>query len=459
MTFNSVFFIFLWFPITFLIQLALPGKIKNIFLIFSSLFFYAWKEPIFVWLLIGLILFNFYFVKKMDQYNNRERKSLFGFILLCNLFIFIYFKYYKFILDSVFTVLPFNIAYETFKMPLGISFFMFSLLAYIIDVYKKRYPAEKDLISFALFVTFFPKLVMGPITKYDEFKPQVNRHPFELKLFNNGAKRFIIGLAQKCILANSMAALFASLNTNQNNMVTSWLLLFVYAFQLYFDFNGYIHMAIGISNMLGFTLPENFQYPYLSPSIGIFWRRWHMTLGDWFKNYIYIPLGGNRVSKPKAIRNLLIVWILTGFWHGSSFVYMFWGLYHGLLIILERYVFKNIKDKLPLWLNILSTFILVIIGWTFFFSRDLNQVKNILGSLVNVSTFDFNLLVYYLKNHGMMLFICLIACTPVVKNIHINLSKKYNTQYIELFGMFLLFILSIACLIAQTYQSFLYFAF
>lgn len=457
MSFHSLSFIFIFFPIVFLIYYCLPKSYQKVYMIAVSLLFYAWNEPIYIFGLIVLILLNYRWAIALDQKSSDLRKKQFYWICFVNVFIFFYFKYYDFLLQTLFQFFNFSLTYEVYKAPLGISFFMFSIIGYQIDVYRRVHPAEKDFIDYCLFVSFFPKLTMGPIVSYTNWKNQKVSMSFQK--INKGAIRFIIGLAEKVILAKEMENLFQFASLQQLDFINAWVMTLAFAFQLYFDFHGYTHMALGLAEMFGYELLENFDYPYLSPSVSSFWRRWHITLGRWFRDYIYIPLGGNRVSKAKWIRNTMIVWMLTGLWHGAEWSFVVWGLYHGVVIILEKLIFKEPLKKLPLPLQIFLTFMIVNIGWVFFYSQNLSQALHILYTMVQIRTFSFFEFRYYFHEYGFIMLICMIASTPILKNIRRQLNAFQWIHVLEIVVIFIIFLLSIAFIIGSSYQSFLYSAF
>lgn len=457
MSFNSLSFIFIFFPIVFLLYYCIAKRYKKIYLVVISLLFYTWNEPIYIFGLIALILLNYKWAIKMDRKSDKYRKNYFIWICLLNLFIFLYFKYYDFILQTIFQVFNISITYEAFEAPLGISFFMFSVIGYQIDVYKKKYRAERNLIEYSLFVLFFPKLTMGPIVSYSSWKE--NDLTITFGKFNKGARRFIIGLGQKVVLAKEMENLFNFIMLQELSFVNAWLMTFAFAFQLYFDFNGYTHMALGLAEIFGFHLPENFNYPYLSTSVSSFWRRWHITLGRWFRDYIYIPLGGNRVSRWKWIRNTLIVWMITGLWHGSQWTFVIWGIYHGIFIILEKLFLGKYLEKTSLSFQIIFTFLVVNIGWVFFYSNNLNHAIHILQMMLQIQTFSFFEFIYYVREYGLIIIICMIASTTLIKNVSHKMAVYKWKPVVEIALMFGIFMISIAFLIGSNYQSFLYSAF
>lgn len=461
MSFSSLFFVFTWLPITLFIYYMIPSRFKNGYLVIISLFFYAWGNPAYVLLLIISILLNYIISIGFNRNTHTSRKQNLLFAILVNVCILAYFKYYGFILDSLFAILPFHVDYQLPSMPLGISFFTFSLLSYQIDIYRKKIRPQYNVINFALYVSFFPKLVMGPITSYHEMERQFKSHAVSMKLIDQGAKRFIMGLAQKVILANTFAQIWQYAQNGPTSALTGWLGIIAFTLQIYFDFNGYTNMAIGLANMFGFHLPENFQYPYRALTITDFWRRWHMTLSFWFRDYVYIPLGGNRVSKKKHIANLFLVWLLTGLWHGANFTFILWGLYHGILLILEKYIFMKYRKKLPAYLNWAITILLIMFGWVFFASDTCVDAFHYIGSMFNFTNAIDAATLWYLQSYALYFLLGILVCTPIFHYLYHYMEKKLP-QYITIFttvGIILLFAVSICFMVNDTYTTFLYFNF
>ncbi|MEG2307039.1 MAG: MBOAT family O-acyltransferase [Erysipelotrichaceae bacterium] len=463
MSFNSIYFLFTFLPCAFLLYYAIPARGKNLILVLISLVFYAWGEPKYIILLLALILFNYAIGFRIEHAQGLKRKRALIEALILNLFILIYFKYYGFILDSIFHIIPKFINYKTLLMPLGISFFTFQILSYLFDVYHKKCEVSKNIISFALYVSFFPKLIMGPIEPYHDFEKQIDHHPVNGALLDRGSKRFIIGLAQKVILANTFAFVITQMHATSETTIGAWLLTLTYTLQIYFDFCGYSNMAIGLANLFGFNLMENFNYPYISKSISEFWRRWHISLGAFFKNYVYIPLGGNRVSKNVHIANLMIVWLLTGLWHGASFNFIVWGLYYGIIIILEKYYFNAYLNKLPKPVQWFITFFIIMIGWVFFSTNNLAAAFHQLANMFHLSGNAWlNQEVIWLGKSYLVYFILgLIAMTPFMKNILTHKLKPRLKHYETIANVvyLCLFSLSLLYLMSDTFQSFLYFQF
>lgn len=457
MSFNSITFCFKFLPLILFIYFFIPNKVKNAYLLTFSLIFYAFGSAKDLGIMILLLIYNFFAVNKMNKLKNRYRKLKFLEIIFVNVFLLCYFKYYFLFLD--FITYDKDISYKTFLLPLGFSFYIFSMLSYVFDVFRKKIPNETNFISFGLYITFFSKLLMGPIVRYEDFKTNLENHPFSSELFHNGFKRFIIGLAMKVMLANTFLTITSSYEVN--SMLGAWLIILAYAFQIYFDFAGYSNMAIGLSNLFGFKIEENFNYPYISKSVSEFWNRWHITLGKWFKDYIYIPLGGNRTSKLKMIRNLMIVWILTGMWHGASFNFIIWGLYFGIIVVLEKTVFKNLLENIPSFLKIILTFILVSIGWIFFFNNDIEKIMIHLKYAFDFNNKIDNEALFLIKNYYLIFIIGFIGTMPTFDKLGTILYEKHFLLYNILtnISIILLTFLSISYMISGSYTSFLYFNF
>ncbi len=387
----------------------------------------------------------------MDRLGKRRKYKLIE-ILIINLFVLCYFKYYYLLLSNLFQ----NVSFKEILLPLGMSFYIFTIVSYVLDVYHRKIESEKNFLSFSLYVLFFPKLIMGPIVRYQDFKKQQSQE-FQPSLFHSGCKRFVLGLSMKVILADTFSKILASYEPA--SMLGSILILFLYSFQIYYDFAGYTNMALGLSNLFGFSFEENFDYPYLSKSVGEFFRRWHITLGKWFRDYVYIPLGGSRVSKPRLIMNLLIVWLLTGMWHGATFNFILWGLFLGMIIAFEKLLFSKIHGFRII--RTILTFFIISISWVFFFHSDINDITSILKNLINTHQLTDLSSLFLIQNNGIYLIIGLIGITPFVKNIGKRFQKGSNLLYHIFTSFFLLILLclSTAYLISYSYQTFLYFNF
>lgn len=455
MTLNSIVFIFIFLPIVFFLYHLLPKKAKNLFLFLASLFFYAWNEPIYVIGLFLLIYLNYFFAQRMQK-GRSYRKSSFYQILTINLFILLYFKYYGFFLENLFHFVPIKASYTLFGVPLGISFVIFQVISYQIDVYTSKSKACQNFISFGLYVSFFPKLLMGPITRYEDMQENLENRKVTFASLEQGIVFFITGLAQKVILADTFALLCTSLS-QPTSVLAAWLGILAFTFQIYFDFNGYSKMAIGIGTFFGFHLPENFNYPYIATSIKDFWSRWHMTLSKWFRDYIYIPLGGNRTTKRKWIRNILVVWLTTGLWHGASFTYILWGLYFGILLILEkRFPFPKGHSVLQR----IFTFILVMIGWVFFSHDTIASSFTYLGKMfgMGVSSLMDTQFLWYFQNYGIYILCGFIGMTPLMKQLGMafQVERPHLYKLMTTCLYMVLFVISIAYLLGAGYEAFMY---
>ena len=378
MLFSSLVFLFTFLPITLLVYYLVPRKVKNVVLLIASLIFYAWGEPVYIFLMLISILFNYFC--GMDIALKAGRKSQVRsliFTIVVNLFILGFFKYYGFIVTNLNAILPFYIPYRKLELPIGISFYTFQTLSYIIDVYRGNVDVQVNLIDFGTYVTMFPQLIAGPIVQYADVERQLRERKESLTKFGYGAWFFVMGLAKKVLLANTIGSIYENIAAMDGmSVVTAWLGCLAYTFQIYFDFSGYSDMAVGLGKMFGFEFMQNFNYPYISKSVTEFWRRWHISLGSWFREYVYIPLGGNRVTVPRHLLNLLIVWFLTGLWHGASWKYVAFGFWNGMVILVST-LLQPVSDKVVAALHIerksawyqvfsmLRTFVVVLIGYYF----------------------------------------------------------------------------------------------
>lgn len=468
MLFSSIFFLFTFLPIILLLYYIVPTKLKNILLLLGSLFFYAWGEPVYIILMILSIIFNYICGIDIARKHQSHRAAKFSliFTIIINLFILGFFKYEGFIIDNLNSVLPFQIPYRELSLPIGISFYTFQILSYIIDVYLNKVKAQTNIINFSLYVTMFPQLIAGPIVQYSSIEKQLSYRQYSWNKFGSGVMFFIRGLSKKILLANTIGSIFVTitdLDITKLSVLSSWLGCAAYTLQIYFDFSGYSDMAIGLGKMFGFDFPTNFNYPYIAKSITEFWRRWHISLSTWFKDYVYIPLGGNRVSFPKHIRNLLIVWLLTGLWHGASWNFIIWGLYYGILLIAEKYLLHSIFDKIPDIFKHIYTIILVMIGWVFFFSPSLSSSLAYIKTMFGIHAYAFidKRSLYFLFTNFFLLVIAIFVSTPIVHRLYssIFLKKGKENMLVNCIIHMLLFILCIAYLVTETYNPFLYFRF
>ncbi len=470
MIFSSIFFLFVFLPVTLLLYYLVPWKLKNFILLLCSLIFYAWGEPVYVFLMLFSIIFNFISGIEIQRYQEQEQTKLLGFsfwfTVAVNLAILGFFKYYGFLIGNLNAILPFDIPYRDLPLPIGISFYTFQTLSYIIDVYWGRVPVQKNFIKFGTYVTMFPQLIAGPIVRYADVDMQLSKRSLSLYKFGQGVAWFLRGLGKKVLLANNIGMTFdaiLALAPGERSVVTAWVGCIAYAMQIYFDFSGYSDMAVGLGKMLGFEFVKNFDYPYISKSVTEFWRRWHISLGTWFREYVYIPLGGNRVSVLKHVRNILVVWMLTGFWHGAAWNFMLWGLYYGLLLLLEKYFLADKLKRLPEKVSQLYAFVLVLFGWVLFFSPTLADAIRYLGNMLGIGGSGFldSTGLYYLAGSFILLVICFLCSTPWVwKKFRRFVLQKGSYPSIAAAVVYTaIFIFSIAYLVNATYNPFLYFRF
>lgn len=464
MVFSSLVFLFTYLPITLLAYYLVPRQGRNIFLFIVNLIFYGWGEPKLVLLMVFNIFFNYIGGWLVDKYRADAKKKKLFLILTCVLDIGILavFKYTGMITETL-NMLPFlNIPELQISLPIGISFYTFQTMSYVIDVYRDDAPVSKNFINFGTYVALFPQLIAGPIVRYRDVAEQLVNRRETLEMFTRGVKLFMVGLAKKVIIANTMGTLTTNIfaTTDENGVVGTWVGMIAYTFQIYFDFSGYSDMACGLGNMLGFEFLKNFNYPYIAKSITDFWRRWHISLSTWFKEYVYIPLGGNRKGVKRQILNLLIVWGLTGLWHGAAYNFVLWGLYYGLLLILEKFVLKKFLDRLPSFVQHIYTLFIVIIGWGLFYFTDVGQLGEFMADLFNFGNGicgnqAFNLIMSNLP----MLIIAAVASTPLAAMLY---NRFEHTRFMwipeTLYCMGVLGV-STASLVNQSYNPFLYFRF
>lgn len=468
MLFSSIVFLFSFLPAVMILYYLLPVRFRNVILLLASLVFYAWGEPVYLFLMLLSILFNYFsgldIARNLQDKRAAKRSLIFN--LIINLAVLGFFKYEGFVLDTLNGILPVHISYHALPLPIGISFYTFQILSYIIDVYRGNVKVQTNLPNFALYVTMFPQLIAGPIVQYADVDEQLASREISRTKFGEGSMYFIRGLAKKVLLANTSGMIFtevSGLAKDNIAVMTAWLGAFAYMFQIYFDFSGYSDMAIGLGKMFGFEFNMNFNYPYVSKSITEFWRRWHISLSSWFRDYVYIPLGGNRVSKIKHIRNLLIVWFLTGLWHGAAWNFVAWGLYYGVLLIIEKYLLSPVLDRLPDVVRHIYSIVLVVIGWVLFFSSSFGQAADYIRVMFGAGVHGFadRESMYLLTSNLILWLILIFGSTPLVhfRYEHMLRSKKWNTTIINSVVYAALFIVCIAYLVTETYNPFLYFRF
>lgn len=473
MVFSSLLFLFRFLPAVLLLYYIAPRKIRNLVLFLFSLLFYAWGEPKYVFLMLFSITMDFFMgqmVAKSKARNNRKAAKRFLTIsIVVNLSILAFFKYADFIIGTINSVAGLSLPMLSIPLPIGISFFTFQTMSYVIDVYKGATKVQKNWVNYGTYVSMFPQLIAGPIVQYKTIAEQMEYRKENASDFAEGIHRFLLGMGKKVLLANTIGLLcdaVMALEITQVPVLTAWLGAIAYTFQIYFDFSGYSDMAIGLGKMFGFHFLENFNYPYISRSITEFWRRWHISLSSWFKEYVYIPLGGNRRGVLLQARNILVVWMLTGIWHGASWNYVLWGVYYGILLMLEKFLLKPVLKHLPGVLQNVYTMVLVIFGWVLFKCEDLSYCFSYLKAMVG--GFHTGWIgresMYLLRNYGALLVILLFGCTMIPKKIGHRITGKFGeTSWIGLVLRIVwyggIFLISLAYLVDATYNPFLYFRF
>lgn len=455
MVFSSIIFIFRFLPIALIIYYLVPNKFKNLSLLILSLIFYSWGEPKYFSIMLMSIIVDYSISRLIEKY--RENiiwcRVLLLISIIFNLGILFFFKYFNFFIENINLLFGSSIELLYLTLPLGISFYTFQTMSYTIDVYIGKTRAEKNIINFGAYVCLFPQLIAGPIVKYSDISAELKNREVKINQIEDGIREFIIGLGKKVLIANNIGLLWDEIQgLGIGNVSTGllWLGLIAFSFQIYFDFSGYSSMAIGLGKMFGFKFPENFNFPYMSRSITEFWRRWHITLGNWFKEYVYIPLGGNKLGLIRTSMNLFIVWFLTGFWHGAEYNFIVWGLYFFCLILLEKkYLLKHL-NKYKFMSHLYAVFAIVF-GWALFSFEDLRNLKYLFQ--MNLS-FDF---IYYLRNYFLIFLIAFLASSNIINSIYKKTIR--NNKYLECIVLFIIFIISVGYLVDSTYNPFLYFRF
>ena len=472
MVFSSLLFLFRFLPAVLILYYIAPRKLRNVILLLFSLFFYAWGEPKYVFLMLFTITMDFFIGKGIDKAkkegNQKKAKRFLMTSILVDLSILGFFKYADFLIGTVNTLTGAGIPLLGIPLPIGISFFTFQTMSYTIDVYKGSTEVQKNWIKYGTYVSMFPQLIAGPIVQYKTIAEQMEHRKENTSDFSEGIHRFMIGLGKKVLIANNIGALWdaiAVLPVDGLAAGTAWLGALAYTFQIYFDFSGYSDMAIGLGKMFGFHFLENFNYPYISKSITEFWRRWHISLSSWFKEYVYIPLGGNRCKIAKQIRNILVVWMLTGIWHGANWNYVLWGCYYGALLLIEKLVLKKVLNRLPGIIQRIYTMFFVVIGWIIFKCEDMAYgilyLKAMFGGfrqgLWNNET------LYLLGNYAVLFVLAILGSTMLPKKaagVVLGGRKRTwaeNVIYIAFYAV--IFFVSVAYLVDATYNPFLYFRF
>ncbi|MBR6609522.1 MAG: MBOAT family protein [Oscillospiraceae bacterium] len=460
MIFSNIFFMFRFLTVVLLIYYIVPYKYKNGIITIASLIFYSWGEVKYFPIMIASTVVDFFSSQYIERNRGDIKKMRRGLAcsMVFNLGCLIFFKYTDFFISNINTFAGTSIPLLRFPLPLGISFYTFQTMSYTIDVYRGKVPAEKNIINFSAFVTMFPQLIAGPIVLYSDINEKLNTHEGRITLdgINEGIKLFIFGLGKKVLIANNVGALWTDIETMGFGVVSTplaWLGIIAYSLQIYFDFSGYSLMAIGLGKMLGFDFPQNFNLPYISKSVTEFWRRWHMTLSGWFREYVYIPLGGNRKGLKRQILNMLVVWFLTGFWHGADWNFMLWGMYYFMLLAIEKVFLLKWLQKHPVPARV-YTLLTIAVGWAIFYITDLGM----LGRFI-VKMFSFSGGVsagYYFRNYFVSILVGILCSTPLT----IRFYEKYkNNNVVMIPVLTAVFLLSVAYLVDSTYNPFIYFRF
>lgn len=486
MVFSSLMFLYIFLPVVLILYFISPMKIKNLIIFVSGILFYAWGEPICVFIMLLSTVIDYtagIFMHKFDD-NQKKRAICLIVSVAMNIGLLALFKYSDFIIDSVNAIFNLEILNpvvrlnrfinsifdlglneERVDLPIGISFFTFQSMSYTIDLYRRNIKVQKSFINFSSYVSLFPQIVAGPIVRYEDVQKEIDTRKINVDMAADGIAIFIKGLSKKVLLANNIGILWTSIKSmdySEISVVTAWLGILAFTFQIYFDFSGYSDMAVGLGKILGFNFPQNFDHPYMSKSVSEFWRRWHMTLGNWFKSYVYISLGGNRKGLLRTLINLIIVWALTGLWHGSSWNFVIWGLYFGIIIIIERIGFGKILEKLPSFVSTLYTFILVVFGWVLFDTVDLPSCLNYFKAMFGGSgVFIDGDAKYFIITNILIFVLCIFGSTDLFGKILSKIKSK-NNALIEWSAPFIQVILILVCtsfLVNATYNPFLYFRF
>ena len=461
MLFSSNVFLYFYIPIVLVLYYLSPRKLRNLTLFLVSLFFYGWGEPVYVLLMVATILLNYAFGAWIANRKAKQKpaKGVLAAGVAANLLILGFFKYTGFLLSSLQSILPFmaSVKIPEISLPIGISFYVFQSMSYIIDVYRDDAPVQKNPITFGTYVTLFPQLIAGPIVRYADVAQQLKSRRENIRDFASGVRLFIVGLSKKVLLANQMGAMWNALQL-QSGTLAAWVGIAAYSLQLYFDFSGYSDMARGLGRMLGFEFLENFNYPYISRSITEFWRRWHISLSTWFREYVYIPLGGNRKGIKRQIVNLLVVWGLTGLWHGASWNFLLWGVYYGILLIIEKVVLLKVLEKTPGVLRHIYAMFIVLLGWALFYFEDTTALGAFFArafSFTGSGTAEINIILGYLP----LFLVSAVAATPLGAACWKKLQTKPGAAYLGIGIAGVLLLLCVAALASSSYNPFIYFRF
>lgn len=471
MLFSSITFMFTFLPCVILIYYISPKTIRNFILMLFSMIFYAWGEPKYIFVMLASILVGYGMGLLTDYYKKKDRDKTARLAMiisvLVNLGILFFFKYIDFFTENLNKIPGIELKVLGHALPLGISFYTFQILSYSVDVYRGKAKCQKNIINLAAYITLFPQLIAGPIVRYETVAEQLDKREESFDMFGDGVNRFVTGLGKKVLIANMCGEIFnklSGLSAGENTVVLSWICSIAFSLQIYFDFSGYSDMAIGLGKMFGFEFLENFDYPYISKSITEFWRRWHISLSTWFRDYVYIPLGGNRKGKGRTLLNIFIVWFLTGFWHGAEWNFIIWGLYYFVLLMLEKLFLLEWLKKAPVVISRLYSLFFINLGWVIFAYDKMPALKNAVLNMFGGSglAFSNDLTIYYLISFGLFFVIAFVAATPMPKRLVTKLLNHKNESVVT--GLNVVFILcvlilSTAFLASEAFNPFLYFRF
>ena len=466
MLFSSTVFIFYFLPIVLLFYFISPKKWRNYVLLIASLIFYAWGGLLYFPLLIFSIVLNYIcglFIEKYRENAVKKKRVLIISIVLNILFLGV-FKYTNFIVDNLNALFHTSICVVRIPLPIGISFYTFQSMSYVIDVYRRDGKVQKNIFNLALYISMFPQLVAGPIVRYQTVDDQISNRTHSFDKFNAGLDRFIVGLFKKIVISNTVGELATTIyemNDDTISISLAWLGAIAYMLQIYFDFSGYSDMAIGLGKVFGFDFLENFNYPYISKSVSEFWRRWHISLGSWFRDYIYIPLGGNRVSPLKVYQNLFVVWLITGIWHGASWNFVIWGLYFGVFIMLERIFLQKLLNKIPNFFQHIYLLLIVLIGWVLFSQPDLPSTIAYLKTMLGLTDAPIinGYTMFYLKEYLVELILAIVASMPIINIVKHHIKLNRLSMIVKPIAICILFFIAIVYMINSTFNPFIYFNF
>ena len=469
MVFSSVIFLFRFLPVFFILYYAAPGRMKNFILFLGSLFFYAWGEPVYVLLMLFSTVTDYFHGRMIERFRGTGKAKIFLVSsVIVNLAVLCFFKYADFLVQTVNSLLGTQIPLLGLGLPIGISFYTFQTMSYTIDVYRGEARVQRNLLDFGVFVAMFPQLIAGPIVKYRDVEERLKNRRADICTVSRGMKRFCVGLAKKVLVANVTGELWTAvsgMNPGGLSAMLAWLGIFAYAFQIYFDFSGYSDMAIGLGQMLGFRFPENFNYPYISASVTEFWRRWHISLGSWFREYVYIPLGGNRKGLPRQLVNILIVWTLTGIWHGAGWNFLLWGLWFRVFLSLEKLFFGRVLAALPRAVGILYNSFLVLMGWVLFALEKPEHILGYLRAMFGGNGLADSRALFLGREYMVPMLIAVVAATPLFAALAKRLETSRWGVGAALYRLgekvipVAFLILSVACIVDASYNPFLYFRF